>query len=270
MELALRLLSLGLAALFSCGCVAIDQAHLTGDRSKGCTFVLSGIQGPSTAELTVAAGLAAGGDGEAIVVHDWTTGAAPLFPVHLCSLERNQAEAETLAARITEYQDEHPDRPVRLVGHSGGAGLIVLALERLPAERTVESAVLLAPALSPEYDLTPALRRSRRGIWNYHSALDFAFLGGGTLTLGTIDREHTIAAGAVGFAQPADPESRRLYAERLHQVAYQPEMLLSGNLGGHFGPTSYWFVRDWIARELAVPPPERGVRWRREASPQSH
>lgn len=252
MRAALHLAALGLVCLFGCGCVAMDQAHLTGDLTRGCTFVLSGIQGPSTAELTVAAGLAAGGAGEGIVVHDWTTGAAPLFPVHLCSLERNQAEAETLAARIVAYQNEHPDCPVRLVGHSGGAGLIVLALERLPEDRSVESAVLLAPALSPDYDLSAALQRTRRGIWNYHSALDLAFLGGGTLALGTIDRRHAVAAGAVGFEPPEDPEARRLYAERLHQVAYQPEMLLSGNLGDHFGPTSYWFARDWIAPQLSL------------------
>ena len=48
---------------------------------------------------------------------------------------------------------------VYLVAKSGGAGVVVKALE-LIEEKQVERAILLAPALSPDYDLSRALARS--------------------------------------------------------------------------------------------------------------
>src|SRR4051794_22941354 len=69
--------------------------------------------------------------------------------------------AREIADAVTSYRAEHPAAAVFLVGKSGGTGLVVKALEPLPAD-AVEAAVLISPALSPTYDLRPALRAVRR------------------------------------------------------------------------------------------------------------
>ena len=63
--------------------------------------------------------------------------------------------------------------------------------------------MLLAPALSPGYDLTAALRAVRREIVVFWSPLDLIVLGAGTRLFGTIDRVKTVGAGLVGFRVPA-------------------------------------------------------------------
>ena len=103
----------------------------------------------------------------------------------------------------------------------------------------MERAVLLAPALSPRYDLTAALRAVRREMVVFWSPLDVVILGAGTRLFGTIDRVRTVGAGLVGFAVPGpdepDAERRRQYA-KLRQVRWRPRMVGLGHLGGHFGP----------------------------------
>jgi len=111
---------------------------------------------------------------------------------------------------------------------------------------------LLAAALSPTYDLSPALRRSQYGVFNYYSELDVGFLGAGTAIAGTVDREHALAAGAVGFREPSnlDGDGRQLYADKLHQVKWDPEMRWSGNFGGHLDWTNRPFARKYLASML--------------------
>jgi len=58
---------------------------------------------------------------------------------------------------------------------------------------------LLAAAVSPSYDTTVARRRTRNGIWSYHSPFDWLQLGLGTLAVGTYDGTHSVSAGMVGF-----------------------------------------------------------------------
>jgi hypothetical protein len=131
--------------------------------------------------------------------------------------------------------------------------MAVLILEELPEENQVAEAVLLAAAISPKHDLTLALSRTEFGITNFYSWGDVPHLVVGTLAMGTIDREHTVSAGAGGFHVPADlsDEGRQLYAERLHQVPYRLEMVKSYNAGGHLGPTHRKFVTEWVAPRLA-------------------
>jgi len=142
---------------------------------------------------------------------------------------------------------------VHLVGHSGGGGIAVYALESLPPGRQVTSALLLAPALSPDYDLRGALRHTQRGIYNFYSPYDVGFLKVGTSVAGTIDGQLTRAAGAVGFTVPwgLSQEDRRLYATLLHQQRYLSKMADSGNAGGHTGWANRTFVAEWLAPLVA-------------------
>ncbi|MFN0051766.1 MAG: hypothetical protein ACKV0T_06225 [Planctomycetales bacterium] len=220
---------------------------------RGYTLVFPGVEGTSWFNISVARGLVDGGHDAAIEIHDWTTGYWPMFVYHLMALERNRAAAREIARKIVAYQDAYPDRPVTLIGHSGGAAMAVLVLEALPPERQVSQAILLAGALSPQYDLTSALRHTERGITNFYSGGDALYLMAGTLALGTVDRRHSLSAGAVGFRMPSDlsEAERALYAERLHQEGYRLEMARSFNLGGHFGPVNRQFVSQWIAPLLS-------------------
>ena len=220
---------------------------------QGYAIVLPGVEGTSFRNISVARGLIDAGYPGAIEVRDWTTGHWPMFVYHLMALERNRHEAREIAAQIVAYQDQYPDRPVTLVGHSGGAAMAVLVLESLPEDRHVSQAILLAAAISPDHDLTQALARTDRGITNFYSWGDVPHLVVGTLALGTIDRKHTVSAGAGGFHLPPDlsENERQLYANQLHQVPYRLEMVRSFNGGGHTGPTNRKFVTDWVAPLLA-------------------
>jgi pimeloyl-ACP methyl ester carboxylesterase len=154
-----------------------------------------------------------------------------------------------VAQLIQDYQDEHPGRPVYLVGHSGGGALATWILEALPENRAVAGAVLLAPAISWGYPLAAALRKVQRWVWHFWSPLDFLLLGAGTSLVGTLDGRHTASAGLCGFAVPpdADREERELYARRLRQQRYTVAMARQFNLGGHFGWTNRVFVAETLA-----------------------
>ncbi|NLX13717.1 MAG: hypothetical protein GXY44_08715 [Phycisphaerales bacterium] len=222
----------------------------TADRlEKGYVVVLPGIEGKSFLNVNIARGLDDGGVRSYIKIHDWTPGTLLLFPVTMRAESRNQRQARRVAQMIIDYQDKYPNRPVHLIGHSGGGGLAVFTLEALPPQRRIASAILLAPALAPTYDLSRALRRTEYGIYNYYSRRDLGFLGAGTTIVGTIDGEHTSAAGAVGFQVPygLSEEGRELYRTRLHQQRYTPKMAESGHSGGHLGWADRKFVAEWLA-----------------------
>jgi len=242
---------LGLAALaigLLGGCTAPDL--YTADRlNRGLVIVLPGIEGPSILNASIVRGLEEGGVPSAVEVYDWGTGTPLGFLVHLTAAERNRQQAQELAARIQRYKLRFPGRPVHLIGHSGGGGIALLALESLPEHVRVTSVYLLAAAVSPTHDLRKALSRTEYGIWNFYSPRDVGFLGVGTTVFGSIDRSHGPSAGAVGFRLPAglDQAGRELYRRKLHQVPYSSAMARSGNKGGHIGWASRRFARDWLA-----------------------
>ncbi len=207
------------------------------------------------------AGLRAGAPASAVEIYDWTTGLPPLLLVHLRYLDRNRHQAEIVASKIVAYQDQYPGRPVHLIGHSAGAGIALMAVEALPEGRQVSSITLLAAAVSPRYDLRPALARTERGIWNYSSLGDVAFLMAATTVCGTVDGVHGPAAGAIGFRLPRDatPGEQALYAQKLHERPYQLRMLADLNWGGHFGGTTAWFASHELALVMQESEPEQ--RW---------
>ena len=183
----------------------------------------------------------------------------------LTNIPNQRAGARAVADRVLAWREAHPDRPAYLVGKSGGTGIAVGALELLPAG-SVEAAFLLAAALSPTYDLTRALRAVGREIVAFWSPLDVIILGAGTWLFGTMDRVHSVGAGLVGFRPPDDLDAagRALYAAKLRQVRWTPEMVASGHLGGHAGTDNPAFLRRYILPLLRAgaanpaPEPPRG------------
>jgi hypothetical protein len=225
-------------------------AHLKDERrrSKGLIVILPGVEGRSSLNVNIAKGLADSGLPYGIEILDWTTGFWPLFLYHLSAFGRAKRKAKEIATRIQQYLSDFPNRPVFLIGQSGGAAEAIFVLESLPMQSAISGAILLAPAISPTYDLTNALRRTKQGIWNFYSPFDLLILTLGTTLFGTLDGRHCVSAGAWGFLRPRNLnwEERDLYKNQLHQVRYDPRMMASWHIGGHLGWANRVMVADWL------------------------
>ena len=128
----------------------------------------------------------------------------------LTDVGNRDAKARSIAEMVKDFKTAQPDGPVFLVAKSAGSGVVVKALEHLDQD-AVERVVLLAPALSPRYDLSRALAAVRHEMVVFWSPLDVFILGLGTLAFGTIDRVRTAGAG-----------TRRLRGPRRGRVFPQP------------------------------------------------
>jgi alpha-beta hydrolase superfamily lysophospholipase len=171
--------------------------------------------------------------------------------LHLRWVERNKRQAQSVALKIIDYQMQYPDRPVHLVGHSAGAGIALMALENLPEHHQVDAVILLAACVSPEYDLTSALNRTKRGIYNYYSIVDAPLQVVGTTLAGTLDSQIGPAAGALGFRPPEslDAQGKKAY-QRLFQRHFQTADFRLLNFGSHYGTLSRPFAKQEIAPRL--------------------
>lgn len=263
-----------LAASYS-GCAAIGAKSpptselMSQERLQhGYTLVLAGVSGDADSDNKIVHGLMDGNVSTAIDIHDWTRG--PFMPFHnLRDLKYNRLRAQEIAGKIVEYQRHYPGRPVYLMGYSAGAGMAVLSLEALPPDHRVTNAILLAPVLTPDYDLRLALARTREGIHSFYSYLDVPVLVGLSTLVGTMDGRHTMAAGAVGFRTPDGllPSEAEYYDRALKQHHFSLDMLPLGNLGGHSGWTSLAFARERLAPLIAPQPSLEGPQW---ANRESH
>lgn len=239
------------AAGLACGGCSLVPAHLRtqGRYDRGLVVVLPGVEGESLWTRELALGLDEGGVRSAIESYDWTVGVPGAILVNLGDLERNRQQARLLAERIAAYRREQPGRAVQILGYSGGGGVSVLALEALPEGEQIDALVLIAPALSPDYDLRPALRRVRHGACHFYSPNDVGILQVGTSVFGSIDRKYGVSAGAVGFVEPSglSAADRVLYQTKLHQIRWTPELGKRGATGTHVGWLSRRFAREYLA-----------------------
>jgi len=215
---------------------------------EGYVIVLPGIEGRSFLNRSIVRGLVAAGVPYGIEIHDWTYGLLWYF-WNLRDSRRHRTQAEEIADKIIRYRQSHPSQPVYLIGHSGGGAMILFILQRLPVSTTVSGGIMLVPAISPGYDVAPALAQTTRGLWNFCSWGDALVVGLGTALCGTCDGRHCPAAGMVGFSAAVRQACQPSGDDRpaLHQVIYRPEMLRHGNLGGHFTVVNPVFVKHWIA-----------------------
>src|SRR5262249_1403025 len=123
---------------------------------RGVVLVVEGVGGFNIFSTAVRWALPAAGithEGRE-VTSSHGVGQVPKDPEDTGHLRRKAAE---LAAEIRRLKAEQPDRPVFIVAKSGGTGLALAAAEQLPPE-TLERIILLSAAVSPAYDLRPALR----------------------------------------------------------------------------------------------------------------
>jgi pimeloyl-ACP methyl ester carboxylesterase len=241
-------LGAGLLLLISgVGCRSRTREYVTEERLQaGLVVTLDGVGGYNWGPRWLRSGLDEAGIRSAIMIYDWSRGPEGLFVGDLMDKDRNQAAARDLARQVAAYIAAKPKRPVTLIGHSGGAAIVVWALESLPENCRVERAILLAPALVPEYDLSKALHAVRSRLVVTYSYADAPLMAAGTTIFGTMDREHSVSAGLVGFRWPPDVLDASEY-NKVRQVRWTVDMVKMGHLGGHMGWTGTRFARDFIA-----------------------
>lgn len=221
---------------------------------------LNGIGGRASIDRMLTQGIVQGGLDADVEIHDWCGSEAGL--VALAKVQRHREQSELVAKKIAELVRAQPGRRFILTCHSGGAGIAVWALEKLPADVTIDTLLMIQPALSPGYDLSKALSRVSGKAYSFNSIHDTIVLGAGTRVFGTIDRVKSDAAGRVGFQVPetADVGQYRKFAN----IAYDTAWLRVGNAGDHIGAMLRPFARTVISPllqtgQLPVLPPLPGA-----------
>lgn len=229
------------------------------DAATGLVLVADGIGGLDLCATALHYEVARAGLGHRVETIGWCHGFGHWYR-DLTRLDNLRDHAARVAGRIRAFRAASPvNRPVFLVGKSGGCGVMLAALAQLP-EDSVEAAVLIAPAVSRRYDLTRPLRAVHREMVVYWSPFDFVLLGAGTALLGTVDRVRTLGAGMTGFRTPRTfgDDGRALYETRLRQVRWGWRMARTGYLGGHVGPDSPWFLRRFVVPLFRVDASQAG------------
>ncbi|MHC4294423.1 MAG: hypothetical protein ACYSTL_02435 [Planctomycetota bacterium] len=211
---------------------------------RGLVIVLPGIEGRGPINEAICKGLDDGGVDWAIELHDWTSPLGLLY--NLRAEDDNHRKASRVAWRITRYRWDYPNRPVMLIGQSGGAAIAVWAAEALLPGQQIAGVILLAASISPRYPLELTLENSERGVLNFHSPHDWVLLGLGTALVGTMDGEHTASAGQSGFEVPSDADSARNY-DRLLQIGWVPQMAEAGHSGMHLTSGAEGYVSKYVA-----------------------
>ena len=250
--------------LTTMGCARFDlnTPYAAPDRlDRGLVVILPGIEGESSANESVRAGLYKAGIPYGLVIYRW---GAPLpglsgMLVNQTDVSRNRHVAGELAGEIAQYQRNHPGKPVFLIGHSAGGGIAVFTMEALaqtPGAKPVEGAFLLSASLSSDYNLTPALAMSRRGLVNV-SNKDDQLLNSGTGTFGNVDGERGDSCGRTGFTHSYP----NVYERRITNEQVRKEFGIIGP--AHFSATHEQLIEryapGWIMSPT-WPPPRPGAK----------
>lgn len=201
---------------------------------------LTGIGGYLPIDRDLMRGLRDGNVRGTITHYDWTADDPGMRALY--NNTNKTAQADRVAEMLVALHRAEPNRPIILIGHSGGAGIAVWALERLPDDISIARLILLAPALSPEYDLSDALRHVDDAAFALISPHDPVLAA--TRVFGTIDGVRTEAAGRVGFIVPRDAGDA--YA-KLEQIPYRMEWMELGHLGDHIGMMQPAFAAKVLA-----------------------
>ncbi len=184
------------------------------------------------------------------VMYDWQTPIVGEIWTDLTWHRRNRVMGAKLARRLLQMHRDNPGRPIHVFAYSGGASVGVFACESLRGRKVVNTLLLVAPALSPGFDLTPALRAVDR-CKILVSPRDSVVLGLGTRLLGTSDRVHGQSAGMVGFQGMGDlPRGSKSDYDRCWQIRWNASLRGDGNYGGHAGWIATPFLRRYLMRLL--------------------
>lgn len=165
---------------------------------------------------------------------EWSHGYMRVISDQLC-YDYSRMQGQRLAAEMDEAKRKTPNARIHLMAHSAGSTVLLAALEHV-TPGTVEHAFILAPSVSSDYDVRPALRNVGDTIHLHYSEHDFWHLGLAVKFVGTTDHMFlTCAAGRAGFRFRPQTEEDHILATKLQQRRWIPSDFLLGNDGGHFG-----------------------------------
>jgi hypothetical protein len=233
-----------LALLFLTGCAGpgeLPAAPL--DPTGPYVLHLPGIDGPGFRDSDLAQGLHKGGLDAFYEIFDWTHEISGLSALR--NYKWHREIAADVARAIVRAHLQAPFRPIILSAESGGAGIAIFALEALPEDMRVDCLLLIAPAVSPDYDLSRALAHVSGGCHVFSSTQDRLILGFGTQLFGTIDGKHITAAGVEGFIMP--PTAISYEYAKLVDHPWQHNWASYGNGGDHTGALAKLFAQKIIA-----------------------
>lgn len=223
----------------------------SGPLGREVLFLLDGVGGLQAGPLMVRRALR-NSDASTLgtILFTWQYGVPGEIWTDLMWVRRNRLMGAKLARRLLAFRRTHPEARIHVVAFSGGAGVAVFACERLRGRRLMETLVLACPALSPAYNLGPALQAVGR-CYALVSHRDTWILGFGTVIFGTVDRRFSPAAGQLGFRTPTgiSTEDARAY-ERLREIRWSPALRRVGHHGGHTGWAGTAFLQRYLPEML--------------------
>jgi pimeloyl-ACP methyl ester carboxylesterase len=215
----------------------------------GVVFVANGSGDFHTVSQNLMQAIAETSSPLEIETFTWSLGYGRYLFDHI-SHDNHLAQGRLLAGRVLAYRQFHPNRRIYLIGHSAGCAVILAAAERLPPG-SVDRIILLAPSVSQEYDLRPALLTARSGIDVFHSSRDRWVLGLCMQIVGTADGGGCTAAGQCGFTPVVScPADAALYS-KLRQHPWDPVVEWSGHAGGHYGSNQAGFLKAYVVPLLS-------------------
>jgi pimeloyl-ACP methyl ester carboxylesterase len=224
----------GALALLVGGCAG----PVISPQSNNTVILVPGIGGNDWNYRQVCPALADGGCRDCLQTFDWSPGWELCF-LALSWGDLHDSAEKHLAEIVIDWRSKHPGSRIVLIGHSAGAGVILGMLGRLPPDfGNVGPVILLAPSISPDYDLRAALAHTDI-IHVFFSDKDDLWQGFGQVVFGGYDGIHRIGAGQRGFSLMNLNASEKA---RIVQHPWLPKWDSLGEHGGHFD----WLKHDFV------------------------
>jgi pimeloyl-ACP methyl ester carboxylesterase len=242
------------------GCASIPTtitSHKMSTAPQGIVLVVDGAGGGQQAPRAVIAAVKEAGLPLYVRSFDWTLG-NNLGVADMTDTANARAQACRLAKEISAYRKTCPGMPIYVIAHSAGSMVALESTQHLPPD-SVDRIILLAPAVSADYDLRRALGTARLGMDVFTSKRDRFYLGLGTALVGTADGKFgSPAAGRVGFDPPRVTLDDTALLGRLRQHPWDPSVSHTSNQGAHSDTLRPAFLRAYVLPLLPGPEPVHG------------
>jgi pimeloyl-ACP methyl ester carboxylesterase len=229
------------------GCAASRQevrSYWPSANPRGIVYVVNGSGGFHYTSEAFQKAIQESGLALAVEPFEWSHGVGR-FVADQTSWGHAKAEGGRLAACIAAYRQSHCGGQIFLVGYSAGSAVALAAAEGSSPD-TIDRIILLAPSVSADYDLRPALRASRLGVDVFYSSRDIGYLGLGVALIGTVDHWGRAAAGRVGFRPHVETMDDSMIYNKLRQHPWNPCVEWTGNIGGHYGSYQPAYLRAYV------------------------